>query len=34
MGSIEFPRPLSYLKEVKSSLYEKSKTGDFIGVCR
>ena len=24
----------SYLKEVKSSLYEKSKTGDFIGVCR
>lgn len=34
MGFIEFPRPLSYLKEVKSSLYEKSKTGDFIGVCR
>lgn len=23
----------SYLKEVKSSLYEKSKTGDFISVC-
>lgn len=24
----------NYLKEVKSSLYEKSKTGDFIEVCR
>lgn len=23
----------SYLKEIKSSLYEKSKTGDFIGIC-
>ena len=23
----------SYLKEIKSSLYEKSKTGDFIEVC-
>ena len=23
----------NYLKEVKSSLYEKSKTGDFIEVC-
>ena len=24
----------SYLKEVKSSLYEKSKTEDFIEICR
>lgn len=24
----------NYLKEVKSSLYEKSKTGDFVEVCR
>ena len=24
----------NYLKEVKSSLYEKSKTGDFGEVCR
>ena len=24
----------SYLKEIKSSLYEKSKTGDFIEVCQ
>ena len=23
----------NYLKEVKSSLYEKSKTGDFVEVC-
>lgn len=24
----------NYLKEVKSSLYEKSKAGDFVEVCR
>lgn len=24
----------NYLKEVKSSLYEKSKTGDFLEVCQ
>ena len=24
----------NYLKEVGSSLYEKSKTGDFVEVCR
>ena len=24
----------NYLKEVKSSLYEKSKTGDFVEVCQ
>ena len=24
----------SYLKEIKSSLYEKSKTGDFVEVCQ
>lgn len=24
----------NYLKEIKSSLYEKSKTGDFIEVCQ
>ena len=24
----------NYLKEVKSSLYEKSRTGDFVEICR
>ena len=34
MSDLNITLVQNYLKEVKSSLYEKSKTGDFIEVCK
>lgn len=33
MSDLNITLVQNYLKEVKSSLYKKSKTGDFLEVC-